>query len=265
VRGALVAALLALAAARSSQAHDLWVVPGKFRLAPGEKTPVFINTGDEFPESSSLLEPERIESFSLHTASGAKPIGGFRADRLSLVAELHAAEGGTAVLALAVRPNLIRLSAPDFNGYLAADGLPQILRLRAERGELGEPVIERYAKWAKAILKVGEERDERWAEPVGLKLELVPERDPASLKPGGELPLKVLFDGAPLPGVIVLGSRAGGEAGRLKGWTDAEGRVALPIPGSGRWALHSIHMVRLEADPQAQWESYWGTLTFEVP
>lgn len=258
-----LAPLVWLGLCGAAQSHDLWVVPGKFQLRPGEKTSVFINSGDRFPESQALVEPERIVGFALHTSAGETALSGFRADGKSLVSEVSAAEAATAILTVGLKPNVVRLTAEHFNEYLAHDGLPQILRLRAELGEADQPVFERYTKWAKTILKVGELEDDFSSRPVGIEIEIVPEKRPFGLRTGEELPVRVFFDGAPLAGVVVLGGRAGGPPAELRGWTDREGRVTFALSAPGRYYLHAVHMTRLKDDAEAQWESFWATLTFE--
>jgi hypothetical protein len=47
------------------------------------------------------------------------------------------------------------------------------------------------------------------------------------------------------------------------GKTDATGRISIPVT-SGRWRLHTIHMERVSL-ADADWESLWATLTFEIP
>jgi hypothetical protein len=245
-------------------AHDLWVVPGKFQLSPGERFRVFLNSSDEFPTSASLLGEYRIASFELISREGRNPLRGYVADGKSLTVEVTAPDEGTTILALAIKPRLVRLKADEFNEYLEEDGLPQILALREERAELDQPAVERYTKWAKSVLTVGDPSDEIWKEPAGLGMEIVPEKDPRQLGAGEELPVIVLFEGQPLPGLTVIGARAGGTQKEVEGVTDSEGRVRLKLLEAGRWYLRTIHMVRLEDDPVVQWESYWTTLTFEV-
>lgn len=256
--------LAVLLFASVGEAHDLWVIPGKFILSPGERIRVFINSGDEFPQSESLVADHRIDSFSLVTTQGQMPLSGLTADGKSLTVEIAATDAGTALLALATKSRLVRLNADDFNEYLEEDGLPQVLALREERDELTQPVVERYAKWAKAVLQVGDEVDETWKEPVGHRIEIVPEDDCYGVQPGEEIGLSVLFEGEPLSGVTVMGGRAGGPRHEVGAVTDEEGRARLPITEAGRWYLHCIHMIRLEEDSQIQWESFWATLTFEV-
>jgi hypothetical protein len=57
VRGALSLLLLFPA---PGFAHDLWILPGKYRLGVGELTRVFVNNGDVFPESLTLLGEQRL-------------------------------------------------------------------------------------------------------------------------------------------------------------------------------------------------------------
>jgi hypothetical protein len=244
--------------------HDLWVIPGKFVIEPGEKVRVFLHSGDRFPNSTALLSKRRIESFILHGPSTESPVSAFVAEGDSLTAEIAGPESGTAVLALAIKPRVIRLKADEFNEYLEEDGLPRILELRKRLGETNHSAVERYAKWAKAILKVGDREDDTWSKPIGLKLEIVPRRNPYTLRPGESSPVVVLFDGEPLPGVTVVGGRAGPSSRRVKSVTDSDGEASLVLEEPGRWYLSAIHMIRLPDDPEAEWESFWATVTFEV-
>jgi hypothetical protein len=41
------------------------------------------------------------------------------------------------------------------------------------------------------------------------------------------------------------------------------GRILIPVKG-GKWRLHAIQMERA-SDSEADWESFWATLTFEIP
>jgi hypothetical protein len=240
------------------------LVPGKFVLRPGEKTRVFLNSGDEFPESESLVGEFRIRSFSLTSATETQHLTKFLTDGKSLTAEITAPEEGSAVLAVAVKPRLVRLKADEFNEYLEEDGLARILEERREREEIDDSVVERYTKWAKAILNIADGEDDTWKKPVGLKLEIVPEVNPQGIGPGDTLTVRVLFENEPLPGLTLVGGRAGGPRQELRVVTDSEGRAGLLISHSGRWYLRTIHMIRVEDDPQIQWESFWTTLTFEV-
>jgi hypothetical protein len=46
--------------------------------------------------------------------------------------------------------------------------------------------------------------------------------------------------------------------------TDAQGVAHVLIHSPGQWYVKFIHMVRVPADREVDYESKWATLTFEV-
>jgi len=124
-------------------------------------------------------------------------------------------------------------------------------------------VRESYAKYAKAIVNVGAEGSRDLAtRPVGLRIEIVPLRDPGVVGADEALPVQVLFDGRPLEGVYVYALAAGSEAYADGHRTDENGRASVPLPARGLMSLHCIHM-RPHADPgEADWESFFATVSF---
>src|SRR2546428_11812687 len=83
---------------------------------------------------------------------------------------------------------LFRSTAEQFNDYLLEDGLPQIHALRQARGELDRPSVERYQKWAKALLR-RPGPGSAGLQAVGPRFEIVPPADPGALEPGGTPPV----------------------------------------------------------------------------
>jgi len=96
-----------------------------------------------------------------------------------------------------------------------------------------------------------------------LPIEIVPEKDPSQLRSGEALPVKVLFKGVPAKNLQLFAASTGAPANKNIGKTDANGRIAVPVT-PGKWRLHTILMERITA-PDADWESFWATLTFEIP
>jgi hypothetical protein len=45
----------------------------------------------------------------------------------------------------------------------------------------------------------------------------------------------------------------------------ARGQVRLPLAAPGEWLVKAVHMVALEGVPEADWQSYWASLTFALP
>jgi len=247
-------------------AHDLWILPGKYRLRSDEVTRVFVNNGDVFPESLTLLGEHRLSEVLSMSSAGELPVSEFRVDGKSLTFDFQSAAPGSHVIALGTRPRTVRMKGGDFEHFLAEEGLTAIAAIRKELGQTSEPAVERYAKWAKAIIDVGDEpgSDRVWGEPAGQRMEFVPLDHPNRVRPGESWRLRVLFDGEPLAGVSVTGARASGTAKEISTTTDERGEAAVTVTAPGRWYVRAIHMVRLEGDPEVSWESYWATLSFEV-
>jgi uncharacterized GH25 family protein len=263
VRGA-IALLLFLSS--SGLAYDLWILPGKFRLQADELTRVFVNNGEVFPESLTLLGEHRLREVSSTSPSGELPISGFRVDGKSLTFDFRSAASGSHVITLETKPRTVRMKGEDFESYLAEEGLIAMAGMRKELGQSSEPAVERYTKFAKTVVEVGEPSDSKrtWAEGVGQAFEIVPLDDPNEVEAGEPLRLRVLFDSEPLSGASIRGARASAEAKEISTTTDERGECSVTPAAPGRWFVRALHMVHLEEDPEVSWESYWATLTFEV-
>jgi cobalt/nickel transport system permease protein len=95
--------------------------------------------------------------------------------------------------------------------------------------------------------------------PTGnMKLDIIPLKNPFELKAGDSLPIKVLFQGIPLPGVTVEGS----EHEKLT-TTDKDGNAKFPLTRGGQ-LLAVIYKEPIKDDPDADFITYAATLTFEV-
>ncbi len=250
----------------ASFAHDLWILPGKYRLRVDEVTRVFINNGDEFPESLTLLGAHRVSELRVVSPAGEAPISDLRVDGKSLTFDFRSTAAGPHVIVLATRPRTVRMRAEDFEDYLAEEGLSAVAQMRKERDESEKPAVERYAKFAKTILAVGDEADSKalWAESTGLPFEIVPLDDPNQVAPNGALRLRVVRNGEPVSGVSIVGARASGRAKEISTTTDARGEAEVRVGAPGRWHVRALHLLRVEGDPEVAWESYWATLSFEV-
>lgn len=145
----------------------------------------------------------------------------------------------------------------------------------AERARLGEstrPGRERYSRFGKTLIKVGDAPGDAAAtRPVGLKAELVPLTDPTSLKAGERCRFRLLFDGKPVAGAMVgaiyASAKTGADQWPLTAWTDAEGEVEFALNDRGPWLVRSVHMVRRAGERGAEaadWESYWASLSFAL-
>jgi uncharacterized GH25 family protein len=237
-------------------AHDFWLVP------VGDE--IEARTGSRFPVSTNAIAADRMIVANAVSAGGRIPLTvmGRRDSALVLRADLRSTGTFYAVVTLAQRD--ITLGAREFNAYLKQDGLPQILAERRARGELDRPARERYQKFAKLLLhKPGTGSVATLA--MDQRLEIVPLVDPFTLRRGDRLPVQVRFDGRGISGLTLGAGQARVPQTRaFRAMTDSAGNVTVPLPRAGLWSLRIIHMRRAQ-QPGADWESYWATLTFNLP
>lgn len=245
-------------------AHDLYLIPDHFQMNPGDAVQFSIYSGDDFPEAKSRVVLQRLRNPTLHAQEGAPALPDFQMDGVRAISTAQTARPGHLVLTVESEARVEGMKAGEFLDYLKEENLSQIIEARERQGEASKDARERYTKFAKTIIRVGE-GDGSFNQPAGLPIEFIPEKDPLSLKPGEALPVRLLFRGAPAPGIHVIGAHTQTNSPTAiapAGQTDAEGRISIPA-ASGKWRLHAIYMERM-TDPAADWESFWATLTFEV-
>jgi hypothetical protein len=232
-------------------AHDTYLMPAKFVTQPGKPLLVSVHNGDSFPRSEHATDPRRLVCLKLSDGTVVSDLQ--IAGRATHGTVTVPGKGSMYVIA-ETQPKLIEMTAPKFAAYLREEGLPHAAK--------GDAVVrEIYRKYAKAYL-VSDAPDAGYAKPAGLAIEIVPEADPASLRAGSELPVRVLFRGAPLPNAQMEKAWTGGRA--VVGRTDSGGRLRVPVDSAGKWRLHVVHMEPARETAKADWESYWASLTFEV-
>ena len=235
-------------------AHDTYLMPSKFVVTPGKPLLVSIHNGDSFPASEHATDPSRlITSLKDLRMAGRATLG-----------IAHISERGAHYLSAETRPKLIVIEPAKFEAYLQEEGLQHISAARKHNGQTGATGREVYAKFAKALVTVGAS-NAGYARPVGQTFEIVPQADPSTLKAGSMLPVIVLFRGKPIPNIqLERASVCEGMSDRkVVGRTDREGSLSILVDSPGGWRLHAVHM-QPSARPDADWESYWASLTFEI-
>ena len=256
-------ALLALALAVPALAHDTWLLARSPSVQPGTSVVLDLTSGMAFPENETAIKPDRVARAGVRVAGSTSDLKDGRSAAKSLQFTARLSKPGIAVAWVELATKSIDLKPDQVKEYLDEIGASETVR-RAWQ-EMPEPRRwrELYAKHAKAYVRVGQPGGDRsWAEPVGMGLEIVPEKDPTSLRPGEELPVRVLRQGQPLPSFAVGLVRQGAHHGILK-TTNGQGRVSFPIAKTGRWLLRATD-VRRSTTTEADWESDFATLTFEV-
>ena len=205
-----------------ANAHDIVLVPDADRI-----TVRYGHPGDWLP-----IDQEKLLDVNIHSAAGAPADLSAQLKRQGLTLTLRQNQRVPALLS-ARYDNGLWLKLP------VAAGAKEHWR-NASRFMLGagtEPLAS--VKFAKALLWSATDTGV-YKLPVGHLLELVPQRNPATIRIGETLPVLVQFNGRPLPGAGVEVSdlvkvMPEDEIARYK--TDANGIAQVPIPSRGLTVL----------------------------
>lgn len=244
--------------------HNFWLIAGKSHAAAEERLRIEAHVGHYFPIGESAISPERIADFRLISSSGEQPILEYDIEGRALISELTAPGAGAQMAALTLRPRPITLEPEQFARYINEERATESVAPDFQPGVTKTAQREIYSKYAKAILTNG--ADDVACRVVGQKMEIALERNPSTLRAGDSLPVRVLFDGAPIAGVLVSSScdrlMDGGYASHT--CADNEGRAEVELPVNGYWFIRS-HYIRRHPDPEiAEWESFWPSVTFRI-
>jgi uncharacterized GH25 family protein len=259
---AIVSALIALGAA-STAAHDMWIDPTTFAPAAGEIVGVRLRVGQDLLGDPIPRDPSLIRQFVVEDAEGRKPVvGRSGADPAGFV---RASLPGLLVIGYHSNPAAVELPAAKFNQYLKEEGLDAVSASRERRGQAGLPARELFSRCAKSLVLADAARAGAGDRALGFPLELVAERSPYALKKGDDLPVRLMYGTRPLSGALVVAISRFNPSAKVAVRTDADGRVRLPLGGGGMWLIKAVHMVQAPAGSGADWESFWASLTFELP
>ena len=278
----VLCATLVVAAGSGLAAHDFWLEPSTF--APGVDEPVRIHLriGERFAGESLARNGSLIEKFVIVGPSGERPVPG--RDGMDPAGLVRLDAPGIWFVGYRSRPSAVELTPEKFEQYLREEGLEHIIQERVARKETLLPVRERFSRSVKSLLRYGGDQTvQGYDRALGMTLEFVLDADPARAS-GGRVPVRLLRDGRPLPGALVVayrrdsiaalpGPASQGKASEsreaneskeaLRARTDKDGRIVLPV-SSGVWLLKSVYMERAVAGSGADWESVWSALTFKV-
>jgi uncharacterized GH25 family protein len=263
-----VAAVLLAVLVGALQAHDFFLKPDQFVVAAGGTLTIPLLNGS-FTASENAVERSRFLDLSVVSPTGRVKLDttaiSSRHDTTFLAVSTDSS--GTYVVGAATLPQEVSLSATDFNRYLEEEGIHPILDERRRTGSLDRAARERYAKYAKTLIQVGNQRSPSFAAVLGYRAELVPLGNPYVLRPVAELRVRCLLDGTPLTDqeVIIGGADDSGRAFPERVLrSDGNGLVTVRLDQLGKWYLKFVHMVPGRA-PGVDYESSWATLTFELP
>lgn len=250
---------MAFLMAGPSGAHEYWIEPLDFTVAPDAQMLAFLKVGSDFKGSTFPYIPPQFQSFTItHDGVTADYIGQV-GDSPAL--QVAAPEAGLNILAYHSKPNRLSYRDPDLlEKYLKAEGLDRVLDAHRAAGLPEVGITEDYTRNAKALVQVGGYSG-GVDQALGLPFELVVQGSPYA-PDTDQVRLQLLWQGKPMPDYPINVFTKASEIAQTRVQTDAEGFVEVPFPETGIVMMNSVHIARTPEGETPFYESFWASMTF---
>ena len=258
-----IAALFIFFTASQLLAHEFWLHPNKFIYRRGETINVRFFVGEEFNGENWKGDYSRVKSLKFYFSDVQDDLSDYIKEEKGDSLLISLFDEGTAMVTFHSTNSFVEMEAGHFNSYLKEQGLVDALHYRQEHKEFQSKGREYYQRSVKTVLQVGSVKTNVWNKLTELPLDIIPLKNPYDLKDGDSLSVKILFNKTPLTNALVkIWNRFDNQLGKIELTTNKNGQVTFPVFTSGRWMLTTVAMTRIEKRSRADWQSYWGSLTW---
>jgi uncharacterized GH25 family protein len=243
-------------------AHEFWLQPRIFNPEQAGETPIDIRVGMNFEGDTWGGNLSRVHDIVyFHGDKQAKLVdeGGL----IEPVIQFKTDQTGQYLLGFTNQSTFIELKGAEFEDYVLSEGLDSVVEQREKLGESEKPGRELYRRCAKTLIQVGDGAgSEAYGQKFQFPLELTALNNPYEADTALQS-FRLTFEGRPLVNAQVLVWHKNGESvNRRVRRTDQDGQIQFPLTPSGKWMVSTVHMKRIEDNPEADWQSYWGSYTF---
>jgi uncharacterized GH25 family protein len=263
----LITVSLALVAAPVA-AHDFWIQPARFQIAPNAPLGANFLIGHAALRDRWNNNDRVVTLVGFHVAGKSNRMSDLRrGGEWDFVTRFRAP--GVHVLGMQSNYAFSDLPAIRFDDYVKEEGLVLIRAARQRLANKRTMGRERYSRRAKALIEVGVQTPanrQAATRPIGLKLEIVPERNPYVLDASRMLPVHVLYNGRRLPNATVKLTNLANDAKPVAiAVTDSAGRARFRIPANGNWLLNTIWGEPVAGNARFDYDTTFSSLTFGYP
>ncbi|MEX0340368.1 MAG: DUF4198 domain-containing protein [Arenibacterium sp.] len=256
--------VLVLCSSPSAFAHEFWIEPEDYRLAPGDNVVAHLRNGEFFKGSSLAYFERRTARFEAVQGGTTFPITPRMGDVPAV--DMVATEPGLLVLVHETEGATLKYTEWEkFQKFADHKDFPDIEMRHTARDIARTGFTEEYRRFAKSLLAIGpgDGRDLVTA----METEFVALANPYTDTLDGGLPVQLLYQGAPRADAqieVFEKSPAGGVEITLMR-SDQDGRAMIPVKPGHSYLIDAVVLREINDDPNAVWETLWAALTFAVP
>lgn len=262
VRRSIAIATIALAAqGQVASGHEFWIEPLTADISPGEKIAAELKVGRMLSGETFPYLSNRFERFTVTASGDTRPVEGIDGDLPAVSIKTRAP--GLHILAHQTVP--FRATYEDwdlFGQFLEEEDFPEIATEHRARGLDPGNFAERYIRYARALIPVGELASDAQDQPLGMAFEIVAEDLPFAPEKKN-FTVQLLRDGEPVARrrISLFYANQRKLVERFIFETGADGRVELPLMGAGTYLISSV-MIDPANAPPVVWQSQWASMTF---
>ena len=262
MRRAILVLVSVLTASASLSAHDFWIEPTGFMADVGRVVGVKLRVGQDFHGDPVPRSDASIGDFVVVDAAGRREIVG--RDGADPAGLLRVTSPGLMVIGYHSRPSPVTLPADKFTDYLKEEGRDAVIAARAKTLGSQRDGREIFSRAAKSLVRSGEMTAASGDRVLGFPIELVAERNPYQMRSGDQLSVRLTYKDAPLAGALIVAFNQRHPFLKKRVRSDQNGRATFTIDEPGPWLVKAVHMVPAPTGSNADWESFWASLTFEI-
>jgi uncharacterized GH25 family protein len=244
--------------------HEFWIQPNKFIYRRGESINIKFLVGENFNGENWRDNKDKINSLNLFFADVSdKQLDDNLSTNNGDSLQIEMFDEGTTMITLNTKNSFIDLEAAKFNEYLQEDGLREALEYRQKNGDTLKNGTEYYQRSVKTIFQVGSKMTDAFKQQTDLPVDIIPADNPYNVAKDGNFKVKVFFQGQKLKNALVkVWHKLDDNVTEKNYATDEQGEIKFFLPTEGEWMVSCVKMVKVDNDPKADWQSYWGSLTW---
>ncbi|WP_223421227.1 DUF4198 domain-containing protein [Tateyamaria pelophila] len=245
-------------------AHEFWLEPGAFQVAPGDQITAQLKNGQKFEGMSLSYFDRNIARFDVVMGDVVTSVDGRMGDSPAL--DIPASETGLVVVVHETTPSFVTYKEWEkFAAFAGHKDFADIYARHEANGFGPVPFKERYTRHAKALVAVGDGAGADRA--MGLKTEFVALTNPYAPGFDGTMRVQLLYQGAPRVDaqVEVFDRAPDGAVTITLHRTDADGIAAIQVTPGHDYLFDGVVLATADDSEEAVWDTFWAALTFGVP
>jgi uncharacterized GH25 family protein len=259
----MTALILVLVTTVAASAHDTWLNARHGAIPVGRVVHLDLTSGMAFPTLDYAIKPDRLNVARYRLDGKTTELRPSVTGAKSLQFRARMNSPGIATFWVSLKPRSLELTAKQVEEYFEEINATATVRERWANGGPNRRWRETYTKHAKTFVNVGDElKDDSWSQPVGMALEIVPEKSPATLRMGDDFPIRVVKNGAAFAD-FSIGIFCQGDTKASFQKTDSAGVITFRLARAGNCLLSGTDL-HPSNKPNVEWESNFTTLAIHV-